>query len=77
MRRFRITEPTNLQRDRTVNKHAIAKKKENTGDLRNIPKERDEGDDRENNPSDDDTGSSTRRDFDLGVIQEVRSRIDG
>lgn len=76
MRRFRITEPTNLQRDRTVNKHAIAKKKI-TGDLRNIPKERDEGDDRENNPSDDDTGSSTRRDFDLGVIQEVRSRIDG
>jgi len=45
--------------------------------MRNVPEERDEGDECENNTSDDDTDPGSRRDFNLRVIQEVRSCIDG
>jgi len=42
----------------------------------NESKERDERDNRENDTGDDETNPSTRRDFDLGVVQEVRSCVD-
>jgi hypothetical protein len=42
----------------------------------NESEERDDSGDRENNTGDDDTDPSTRCDLDLGVVQEVRSRID-
>jgi len=38
--------------------------------------ERDDGNESENNTGDDETNPSTRRDLDLVVFQEVRSRID-
>ena len=74
MRRFRITEPTNLHTNRSVNKQIMTR--EDTGDG-SVPEERDDGDDGENNTSDNDANSCTRGDFDLGVVQEVGSRVDG
>jgi len=43
----------------------------------NESEKRDGGDDSENNTGDDETNSGTRGDFDLGVVQEVWSSIDG
>lgn len=51
-------------------------REDDTG-VRDSPEKRDNGNDSENDTSDDETNPSTRRDFDLAVIQEVRSRIDG
>lgn len=56
-------------------KHGVMEK--STVGVGDIPEERDEGDDSENNTSDDDTDPGTGRDLDLGVVQEVRVRIDG
>ena len=64
----------NLRGDRTISKHGLRRESTGGGD---IPEERDDGNDREDNTSDDDTDPSTRSDLDLGVLQEVRSRIDG
>ena len=60
---------------RSVRKQQIMTR-EDTGDG-SVPEERDDGDDGENNTSDNDANSCTRGDFDLGVVQEVGSRVDG
>ena len=63
----------NLQGDRTVSKRVIT----NAGEgARNVPEERDDSDESENDTSDDDTDPGTRRDFNVGVVQEVWPCID-
>ena len=74
MRRFRITEPINLLGDRHVNDRTIGRREH--GGQGNLPEKRDESDDSENDTSDDETNPSTRRDFNLTVIQEIGSCID-
>ena len=54
-----------------------SRKKNHTGESKNVPEEGYNGDGDENNAGDDHTDHSTGRDFDSGVNQGVRLCVDG